>query len=134
MTLDDYSRLNRYKRLNTVYKRLSIVLVFAILYLLFPSTSDAASCWQDRGSYYHTTYQANFQGLTDDAGTVDSCTGVILMTAQEYAKLKAESEFALESNSFDSEMYDLGIEGVIKLFVAGLGIGAILAMLNKIRR
>lgn len=94
MTLDDYSRLNRYKRLNTLYKRLSIALVFAILYLLFPNTSNAASCWQDRGSYYHTTYQANFQGLTDDAGTVDSCSGVLLLTAQEYGTMKAKADMA----------------------------------------
>lgn len=94
MTLDDYTRLNRYKRLNTLYKRLSLVLFFVILYLLFPNTSNAASCWKDRGGYYHDTLQVNFQSLSDDAGTVDSCSGLILQSAQEYAVMKTKADMA----------------------------------------
>jgi len=38
------------------------------------------------------------------------------------------------SEEFDEEMYDAGLEGIIKLFIAGISIGAILGMIFKLRR
>lgn len=79
---------------NRFYKRFSLVLLLAIIALLAPVTGDAASCWKDRGGYYHDTLEVNFQSLSDDAGTVDSCSGLILQSAQEYAVMKTKADMA----------------------------------------
>jgi len=77
---------------------------------------------------------------TDSVYTAENCfeqsNGFVTLSSAEYALLK-QIEEQQENNSseqFNEEMYDVGFEGIIKLFIAGMGIGAILAMLSKLRR
>ena len=62
----------------------------------------------------------------NSANTLEQCSNFIVMTATEYNNIKSE-EFSMEA-------YDYGLEGVVRMFVAGIGIGAILAFLAKLRR
>jgi len=58
--------------------------------------------------------------------SVSECQDFILMSPNDF-NANAEGEF-------DPLAYDAGFEGVITMFIAGIGIGAILALLNKLRR
>lgn len=57
---------------------------------------------------------------------LSSCLDYILMTPNDFN--------ANSSSVFDVQSYDVGFEGIIKMFIAGIGIGAILAFLAKLRR
>jgi hypothetical protein len=131
MTIDDYSKLKRYKALNSRYKKISLVL-FILLIIQLSVPVKAAECLRYSGT--GTNSSGEYDVLYRDGDSLDGCGLTVVMSGAEYAELKTKADMTQESYQFDSDMYDLGVEGVIKLFVAGLGIGAILAMLNKIRR
>lgn len=63
---------------------------------------------------------------SNNASTLEQCTEFIVMTAQNYNSMQLEQ--------FDPTAYDYGFEGVIKMFIAGIGVGAILSMIFKLRR
>ena len=65
-------------------------------------------------------------GLVATGAPLASCVDYILMSPNDFN--------ANASGVFDTEAYDIGFEGIIRMFVAGIGIGAILAFLAKLRR
>lgn len=104
----------------------------ALIFLLFSSDIFAAECLQARGEYFHDFYQADFVYFTRDTGqTAVNCTDTVVMTGSEYESLNEQTD---SDNAFDSEAFDLGQEAMIKMFIVGFGIGAIIAMLMKLRR
>ncbi|SFB90421.1 hypothetical protein [Pseudoalteromonas denitrificans] len=58
--------------------------------------------------------------------TISQCQDFILMSPNDFN--------ANAAGQFDPLAYDTGFSGVIEMFVAGIGIGVILALLNKLRR
>lgn len=54
----------------------------------------------------------------------------LLLTGAEYTDLTAYVEF----KKFDSETYDTAFYGTLSMWVAGIGIGLVLAMLAKLKR
>jgi len=58
--------------------------------------------------------------------TISECQDFILMSPNDFN--------ANAQGQFDPLAYDVGFEGVITMFISGVGIGAILAILNKLRR
>jgi hypothetical protein len=56
---------------------------------------------------------------------VHECTSYLLMSP---------NDFNANKDSFNTGAYDVGFEGVIKMFIVGIGVGAILAILSKLRR
>jgi hypothetical protein len=61
-------------------------------------------------------------------------TGAPLATCVDYILMSPNDFNANASSVFDVQSYDIGFEGIIKMFIAGIGIGAILAFLSKLRR
>ncbi len=61
-------------------------------------------------------------------------TGAPLATCVDYILMSPNDFNANASSVFDVQSYDIGFEGIIRMFVAGIGIGAILAFLAKLRR
>jgi len=57
---------------------------------------------------------------------IADCQDFILMSPNDFN--------ANAQGQFDPLAYDTGFEGVITMFITGVGIGAILAILNKLRR
>ncbi|PAJ71750.1 hypothetical protein CJF42_25030 [Pseudoalteromonas sp. NBT06-2] len=58
--------------------------------------------------------------------SISECQDFILMSPNDFN--------ANAAGQFDPLAYDAGFEGVITMFIAGIGVGAILAILNKLRR
>lgn len=109
-----------------------LFLLFIVLFV-FSSFSYSAQCFQQRGTYFHETYQANLTYYTDDAGSLSGCNETVVMSGIEYAVLEEQAKVN-DQNHFDEELYDMAIEAILRFHVAGFGIGAILAMLFKLRR
>ncbi|PCI57426.1 MAG: hypothetical protein COB45_04285 [Gammaproteobacteria bacterium] len=62
----------------------------------------------------------------NNSSTLEQCTTYVVMTSTEYNNIQSEA--------FNLDAYDLGFEGVITMFVAGIGIGAVIGLITKIRR
>lgn len=86
-----------------------------LMSLFFAFQANAESCV----SLSDDTY-------TNNASTLEQCTEYVVMTYQNYNSMQLEK--------FNPEAYGFGFEGVIRMFIAGIGIGAVLAMIFKIRR
>ena len=61
-------------------------------------------------------------------------SGAPLATCVDYILMSPNDFNANASSVFDVQSYDIGFEGIIRMFVAGIGICAILAFLAKLRR
>ncbi len=59
---------------------------------------------------------------------------VAIADCQQYILMSPNDFNANAAGQFDQIAYDVGFEGVIRMFIAGLGTGAICAILNKLRR
>ncbi|MCP4984974.1 MAG: hypothetical protein GY928_02570, partial [Colwellia sp.] len=66
-----------------------------------------------------TTYENN-------GATIEQCNDFVVMTSTQYNNIKGEV--------FDPAAYEIGLYGILKFFTAGIGIGAILALVSKLRR
>jgi hypothetical protein len=64
--------------------------------------------------------------IINEPETITDCQDFILMSPNDFN--------ANAQGQFDPLAYDVGFEGVITMFISGVGIGAILAILNKLRR
>ena len=58
--------------------------------------------------------------------SVSDCQHYILMSPNDFN--------ANAAGQFDPIAYDVGFEGIVRMFVVGIGIGAICAIINKLRR
>jgi hypothetical protein len=72
-------------------------------------------------------YDSNSGSLISSSVPISECNDYILLSLDEY---NTYSSF----NSFDKDMYDAGFGGVITLFVAGIAVGSIIAIIKKIGR
>jgi hypothetical protein len=61
-------------------------------------------------------------------------TGAPIAECAHYILMSPNDFNANAQSTFDPQAYDTGFEGVIRMFIAGIGIGAILAFINKLRR
>ncbi|PHR84510.1 MAG: hypothetical protein COA59_06030 [Colwellia sp.] len=62
----------------------------------------------------------------NNGSTLEQCTTYVVMTSTEYNNIQSEI--------FNLDAYNVGFEGVITMFVAGIGIGAVIGLITKIRR
>lgn len=121
MTYKQRSNTNLRPKMNTkpfYFVVYILVLVLAILYL---DKANAATCVSFDSSNY---VQANGQ-------SIEQCsTDLVALSKTEYLAIQS----AIQDSGFDPVAYDLAFEGIIRMFVVGFGIGAVIAMVMKLRR
>lgn len=114
------------------YKYLSkFVLLLLVIFLSFDALS--AECREFSHRITSTSSGVVYDVYYTDDLPEDTCTETGILTSEEFARYRLFEEKGYQEQ-FNYEAYDIGFEGVIKMFVAGMGIGLILAMLNRLRR
>jgi hypothetical protein len=89
MTIDDYSKLRRYKALNSLYKKLSLVLFVLLLWQL-ATPVEAAECLRYSGTGTNAT--GEYDVLYRDGDSLDGCSLTVAMSGAEYAELKTKAD------------------------------------------
>lgn len=134
MTLAHYLQKREQVRVNNFYKLGSLFLL-----LVMPFFIQAETLCGELFYVHNAEGQRPYYALYTDTGlTPEQClqqnNGFVIADSGEYRDIAEKAQMLDGSFAFDSELYDVGLEGLIRMFIVGIGIGAILAIINKLRR